>query len=271
MNTIVKIMPLVALVLSGCKVESPKKKTSDEPKTYTVQSNVQGYYEALVTANNGDKIVLSMLVKPNGEYFGSFNNFFGTYKKKDVFSLYSGFLTQRSSDPTDLFTKLKEFNDANGAKQLRAYNAYASYVPKTSFSLDLRGTDANIDHKRYRLAYSKLNGLPLNRFTGTYNKTILQVGFRYSMPTMYISNTANPHSKKIELSYTNNCRFEGAIVDNNYDLSFYDYSGSFSGSNCQHTGQYSGVVYVNNDTFVMMGTDQNKLTEMGLLKNSFKK
>ena len=268
MTSIVKIVPLILIAttsLIACGDDSSDADVVSVESPAVVSPDIQGYYESIVTADNGDEVLLTMLVKPDGEYFGNFNNFLGnsTEFNKEIFSTYSGVFSPQNDQ---LATTITEFDDADFRNTIRKYPAVASYTPKQAMLLDLTNSDAAVDHDVYALSYETPELLSLQSYSGIYTNAISQVAFNNDFTTMTISETADNDTKALVIDYSDTCRFVGAITDNDYDLQFYDYEGRFSGSACPSTSSFHGVTYVINNTFIMMGTDEMKTTEMRVIK-----
>lgn len=271
MNPYIKITTLIlATALTACGGDSSDSSPTTKVANPASPKNIQGYYESIEQADNGDELVLTMVVKPNGEYFGSFNNYIGntTAYNKEVFSVYSGELALQDKV---ISTQVTEFDDADLISTIRNYSATANHTPKQSIVFDLTNTNTSLDKKAYTLSYIDFNGLPLNDFSGTYTGAISQVAFKNNISSMTISNTTDANRKSLNLNYSQNCRFEGSIIDNNYDIKFYDYDGHFFGTGCPSTDRFHGVTYVLNNTFILVGTNDNKTKEMRVLKLGFNK
>ncbi|WP_230655687.1 hypothetical protein [Psychrobacter sp. I-STPA10] len=258
---------LLTGLLAGCGGDSGSDNKSDDKKTSsqtenttkpksTVPKDIQGYYEAIVTADNGDRILLNLTVKPDGEYFGFYNNSFidGNYKyKQEIFSLITGDFNQDSAKK--ITTRVREFDSAQNI--VRNYNASAQFVPKSRLTLDLTNSDASIDKKVYDLKYIKLDSSTLSELTGNYRGTIGSLT-KYKFANAIISDSDNADIKNLKIKVGSNCEFNGTVENAHYDVNLYPYSGSFSGTKCTTLGKFTGVMYKVNKRILINGINTNK-------------
>ena len=261
-----KLVTLGAIVsltglLAGCGDDSENEDasnhlhTSAKPKT-TAPFDIQGYYEATVFADNGDNILLNLMVRPNGEYFGLYNNSFadGNYKyNQEIMSLVTGKFTQNLAKK--LTTRVREFDAPN--KSIRNYKASIQAVPKSRLTLDLTNTDASIDKKVYDLRYVKLDSPVLSEFIGSYDGVVASLT-KYTLAQAILSDSDDVHIKNLKIKVGDDCEFTGTVIDAHYDANFYPYSGSFNGSECTTSGKFTGVMYKVNNLLFINGVNTNK-------------
>ena len=247
-----------AILLSACGGSDDGTSASSKytgTNNSTVPKNIVGYYETIVTADNGDDILVNLMVKPNGEYIGLYNNSFvnGKYTyDQEVFSLIAGQLESKSDKK--LYSQVREFDST--AKTIRNYRASAQYVPSSRLTLDLSNSDASIDKKVYDLKYIKLDNKSLANLTGSYRGSVGTLT-KYNFGQADISNTNRADTKKLTINMGQYCKFSGTIKDENYQQSFYPFSGTLSGASCPVTGKFEGLVLQINNTILTVfgGTD----------------
>lgn len=270
MKTTLKLASLTSTLflmglLVGCGGGSDNNQTSSQTENTTkpkdtVPEDIQGYYEAIVTADNGDNILLNLTVKPDGEYFGFYNNSFvdGNYQyKHEILSLITGQFEQNSAKK--ITTRVREFDSS--LKSIRNYDASAQFVPKSRLTLDLTNSDASIDKKVYDLKYIKLDSPALSELNGSYGGTIGSLT-KYRFANATISNGASADIKNLKIKVGTNCEFTGTVKNAHYDVNFYPYSGSFSGSGCTTVGNFTGVMYKVNNILLINGVNANKTDMM---------
>jgi hypothetical protein len=244
-----------SLLLLGCggsddSTSAPNNPPKDESQ---VPANIQGYYETTVIADNGDEILVNLMVKPDGEYIGLYNNSFsgGSYTyKKEVLSLIAGQL--KTAPGNKLVTQVREFDSANST--MRNYKATAQYAPDARLTLDLTGTDATIDKKVYDLRYVALDSPKLAKLPGKYSGALGTLT-EFTLVDTTIANTYAADTKKLTINIGQNCQFIGSIKDAGYELNYYPYTGTMMGKGCVTKGDFSGLVIKINGMLIVHGTN----------------
>lgn len=261
------------LVLTGCGESDESTSTPNNPSKNESQipADIQGYYETTVVADNGDEILVNLMVKPDGEYIGLFNNSFasGIYTyQKEVLSLIIGKLTLVPGNK--LVTQVREFNSATKGKGLRDYKATAQYVADARLTLDLTGTDATIDKKVYDLKYVPLDSPKLAQLPGKYSGALGTLT-TFTLVDTTIANTYAADSKKLTINIGRDCQFIGTIKDAGYKLNYYPYTGTMTGKGCTTNGDFSGLVSKINGMLMVNGTNKNNTEVMRFNTVSFDK
>ncbi|WP_131668590.1 hypothetical protein [Psychrobacter pygoscelis] len=248
-----------AILLSACGGSEDGTSVSPKysgTKNSSVPKDVVGYYETIVTADNGDDILVNLMVKPNGEYIGFYNNSFvnGKYTyNQEVFSLIAGQLESKSDKK--LYSQVREFDST--AKTIRNYRASVQYVPSSRLTLDLSNSDASIDKKVYDLKYIKLNHKSLANLTGSYRGSVGTLT-KYNFGQADISNTNRADTKRLTINMGKYCQFSGTIKDEGYQQDFYPFSGTLSGASCPMTGKFEGIVLQRNNTVFINGVNAGR-------------
>lgn len=261
------------LLLTGCGESDESTSTSNGPAKDEshIPADIQGYYETTVIADNGDEILVNLMVKPDGEYIGLFNNSFvsGIYTyKQEVLSLITGRLTLAPGNK--LVTQVREFNSATKGKGLRDYKATAQYVADARLTLDLTGSDASIDKKVYDLKYVPLDSPKLAQLSGKYSGALGTLT-TFTLVDTTIANTYAADSKKLTINIGQECQFIGTIKDAGYELNYYPYTGAMTGKGCTTKGNFSGLVSKINGMLMVNGTNTTNSEVMRFNTVSFDK
>lgn len=223
-----------------------------------------GYYELTEKASNGDDILRIMVVKPNGQYWGFFNNSFvnTTTYQKEVFSQIQG---QFEKADTNFKARMREFDSSNNT--VSTYQITGSVIENKSLTFNALQNSGSLDKTSYTLPYVEFDGQPISAMIGNYKGIANQLSRSQFLQSFEI--TAASSNKKIaDISAKfANCDLTGTLTDKDYTQKYYDFTATSAGDTCEVKGKYTGVGYMIGKRLLIMSTNSDNTETLRFIVN----